>query len=127
MENDIWFRALLNKYRFKCSKGDISTEDLFSLDTKYIEEIYADLEDELSRLGKKTLFGKQTAEMEALQGKIDVITAVADYRIAKANAEDRLRKNKAVKEEINSIILQKEKDKLGNMSIEELKQLRDSL
>ena len=127
MENNIWFKALLNKYRFKCSKGDISTEDLFNLDTKYIEEIYSDLEDELSRLGKKTLFGKQTGEMDEVQGKIDVVTAVADYRIAKADAESRFRKNKAVKEEINSIILQKEKDNLANMSIDELKQLRDSL
>ncbi len=127
MENDIWFKALLNKYRFRCSKGDISTEDLFNLDTKYIEEIYSDLNDELASLGKKTLFGKQTTEMAKVQDKIDIVSAVADYRIAKSKAEEKLRQNKAVKEEINSIILQKEKDALSDMSIEELKALRDGL
>lgn len=109
MENDIWFKALLNKYRFRCSKGDISTEDLFNLDTKYIEEIYSDLNDELASLGKKTLFGKQTTEMAKVQDKIDIVSAVADYRIAKSKSEAKLRQNKAVKEEINSIILQKKK------------------
>lgn len=127
MENDIWFKALLNKYRFRCSKGDISTEDLFNLDTKYIEEIYSDLNDELASLGKKTLFGKQTTEMAKVQDKIDIVSAVADYRIAKSKSEAKLRQNKAVKEEINSIILQKEKDALSDMSIDELKALRDGL
>ena len=127
MEDDIWFKALLNKYRFRCSKGDISTEDLFNLDTKYIEEIYSDLNDELASLGKKTLFGKQTTEMAKVQDKIDIVSAVADYRIAKSKSDAKLRQNKAVKEEINSIILQKEKDALSDMSIEELKALRDGL
>ena len=46
---NVWFNAVLKKYRFSCSKGNLTTEDLFDLKMKELDGIYQDLVSEIDQ------------------------------------------------------------------------------
>ena len=124
--SNIWFNALVRSYRFEY-KGLINTEDLFDLDVKELDLIYQDLISEKSDLSSKSLLDNNTDEIDWIQGKIDVVKGVFDYKQAQSAAQAKAAKAKAMKDELNEAIAQKQKDELASMSIEQLKEIRDSL
>lgn len=124
--SNIWFDALVRSYRFEY-KGVINTEDLFDLDVKELDLIYQDLISEKSDLSSKSLLDNNTDEIDWIQGKIDVVKGVFDYKQAQSAAQAKAAKAKAMKDELNEVIAQKQKDQLADMSIEQLKEIRDSL
>lgn len=124
--SNIWFNALVRNYRFKY-KGLINTEDLFDLEMKELDIIYQDLVSEKNDLTDKSLLDTNNEEIDWIQGKIDVVKGVFDYKKAQADAQAKAAKAKSMKDELNEVIAQKQKDQLADMSIDQLKEIRDSL
>lgn len=124
--SNIWFNALVRSYRFKY-KGLINTEDLFDLEMKELDIIYQDLVSEKNDLTAKSLLDTNNEEIDWIQGKIDVVKGVFDYKKAQADAQAKAAKAKSMKDELNEVIAQKQKDQLADMSIDQLKEIRDSL
>ena len=124
--SNIWFNALVRSYRFKY-KGLINTEDLFDLEMRELDIIYQDLVSEKNDLTAKSLLDTNNEEIDWIQGKIDVVKGVFDYKKAQADAQAKAAKAKSMKDELNEVIAQKQKDQLADMSIDQLKEIRDSL
>ena len=124
--SNIWFNALVRSYRFKY-KGLINTEDLFDLQMRELDIIYQDLVSEKNDLTAKSLLDTNNEEIDWIQGKIDVVKGVFDYKKAQADAQAKAAKAKSMKDELNEVIAQKQKDQLADMSIDQLKEIRDSL
>lgn len=124
--SNIWFNALVRSYRFEY-KGLINTEDLFDLEMRELDIIYQDLVSEKNDLTAKSLLDTNNEEIDWIQGKIDVVKGVFDYKKAQADAQAKAAKAKSMKDELNEVIAQKQKDQLADMSIDQLKEIRDSL
>ena len=124
--SNIWFNALVRSYRFEY-KGLINTEDLFDLEMRELDIIYQDLVSEKNDLTAKSLLDTNNEEIDWIQGKIDVVKGVFDYKKAQSDAQSKAAKAKAMKDELNEVIAQKQKDQLADMSIDQLKEIRDSL
>lgn len=129
---NIWFNAILGKYRFSTSKGVLSTEDLFDLKMEDLDKLYQDLSMSIDELKGNSLFNNEENvekmnAIKALTDKKDIVEAIFNYHKAQQEATKKLAKTKAMKDELNEVIAQKQKDELASMDIEQLKQIRDSL
>lgn len=130
--SNIWFNAFLCKYRFNTARGNLSTEDLFDLKMADLDVIYQDLSSEIDELKGKSLFNdEENSEkintIKELEDKKGIVEAVFNYHKANKEAAEKAAKVKAMKDELNEVIAQKQKDELSSMDIEQLKQIRDSL
>ncbi len=129
---NIWFNAFLEKYRFTTAKGVLSTEDLFDLKMKDLDKLYQDLSMNIDELKGNSLFdNEENVEkmnaIKALTDKKNIVEAIFNYHKAQQEAAKKLAKTKAMKDELNEVIAQKQKDELASMDIEQLKEIRDSL
>lgn len=129
---NIWFNAFLEKYRFTTAKGVLSTEDLFDLKIKDLDKLYQDLSMSIDELKGNSLFdNEENVEkmnaIKALTDKKNIVEAIFNYHKAQQEAAQKLAKTKAMKDELNEVIAQKQKDELASMDIEQLKEIRDSL
>lgn len=129
---NIWFNAALDKYRFNTQKGNLATEDLFDLKMEELDVIYSNLSEELDVISSGTsLFEdsntKKSNEIKVLKDKIGIVKAIFDYHKSNKESAEKSAKIKAMKDELNEVIAQKQKDELASMSIDKLKSIRDSL
>ena len=129
---NVWFNAVLEKYRFVCSKGNLTTEDLFDLKMEELDSIYRGLMDDLDQLEGKSLYDNdedkdKANKIKPLEDKLCIVEGIFNYHKANKAAAERAAKTKAMKDELNEVIAQKQKDQLADMSIDQLKKIRDSL
>ena len=129
---NIWFNAALDKYRFNTSKGNLATEDLFDLKMEELDIIYSNLAEELDDMSSgASLFENANVEksndIRILKDKMNIIKSVFNYHKANKEAIEKAAKTKAMKDELNEVIAKKQKDELANLSVDELKQIRDAL
>lgn len=129
---NVWFDAVLEKYRFVCSKGNLTTEDLFDLKMEELDSIYQDLVDDLDQLEGKSLYDNdedkdKANKIKALENKLCIVETIFNYHKANKAAAEKAAKTKAMKDELNEVIAQKQKDELAGLSIDELKKIRDTL
>ena len=129
---NVWFNAILEKYRCVCSKGNLTTEDLVDLKMEELDSIYQDLIDDLDQLEGKSLYDNdedkdKANKIKALENKLCIVETIFNYHKANKAAAEKAAKTKAMKDELNEVIAQKQKDELAGLSIDELKQIRDAL
>ena len=130
---NIWFNAALDKYRFNTSKGNLATEDLFDLSMEDLDSLYSNLSDEMDELSSgASLFDEgvsteKSDEIEAVKDKMGIVKSIFNYHKSNLDAQIKAAKIKAMKDELNEVIAQKQKDELASMSVEQLKEIRDSL
>lgn len=114
------------KFRYPY-KGVITTEDLWDLNQKALDEIYKALTQDLTKLTEASLYCNKCTEDAELEAKIEIVKYIFNY---KEEADDKSRKaieNKAKKERIMEILYKKQEDSLLNMSEEDLKKMLDEL
>ena len=129
---NIWFNAALEKYRFSTSRGNLATEDLFDLKMSDLDKLYQDLSAEIDDLKGNSLFDdeenvEKVNTIKALTDKRHIVEAVFNYHKAIQESNKKAAKTIAMKDELNEVIAQKQKDELASMDIEQLKEIRDSL
>lgn len=128
----MWIEALSKKLRFEY-KGLISTEDLFDLSLKDLDEIYRKLKkelDEYKQYSADSLLdddAEKDETYEELQLKIDIVTAVFSH--LKKQQEELQRKIalQNQRDKILGIIADKQDEELSNKSISELKEILDNM
>lgn len=128
----MWIEALSKKLRFEY-KGLISTEDLFDLSLKDLDEIYRKLKkelDEYKQYSADSLLdddAEKDETYEELQLKIDIVTAVFTH--LKKQQEELQRKIalQNQRDKILGIIADKQDEELSNKSISELKEILDNM
>ena len=81
---NVWFNAVLEKYRFVCSKGNLTTEDLFDLKMEELDSIYQDLIDDLDQLEGKSLYDNdedkdKANKIKALENKLCIVESIFNY------------------------------------------------
>ena len=123
---NIFEYAVENKLRFPY-KGNISTEDLYSLSVSDLDMIYKTLKREAKRNGEESLLATKSNDDVALDTKIEIVKHIVEKKLAQVEARKTAAANKAKKEKILSILEEKQDAALKNMSEEDLRKMLDTL
>lgn len=118
---NIFEYAAMNRLRFQY-KGSITTEDLYSLPVKALDEIYQGLAADLAaKQGAKSLMAKQDKDTEQLTIKMKIVEYIYGQKIAQIEAAKRAAAQKQQDQVILELIAKKEQQALEGMSVEELR------
>jgi len=126
-------KALVQNFRYPSSKGQITTEDLFSLplisDTGFdLDSVAMELHAKLEKLPKISFV--KNAMRGTVSTKLADCLEVVKYVISikEEQAEAALKEATKVKrnEKLNELIARKQDDEMANLSLEELIALRDA-
>lgn len=118
---NIFEYAAMNRLRFQY-KGSITTEDLYSLPVKALDEIYQGLAADLAaKQGAKSLMAKQDKDTEQLTIKMKIVEYIYGQKIAQTEAAKRAAAQKQQDQVILELIAKKEQQALEGMSVEELR------
>lgn len=105
-------------------KGSISTEDLFALKNSELNQIYKTLCEEKDSLGEYSLDDdSDTPVKEELALKIEIVTEIFNDNKDAAEKAKNARLKAEKNAEILKLIEEKQKDKLKELSVDELKAL----
>lgn len=123
---NIFEYAVENKLRFPY-KGNISTEDLYSLSVSELDTIYKTLKREAKRNGEESLLATKSNDDVALDTKIEIVKHIVEKKLAQVEARKTAASNKAKKDKILSILEEKQDAALKNMSEEDLRKMLETL
>lgn len=123
---NIFEYAVENKLRFPY-KGNISTEDLYSLSVSDLDMIYKTLKREAKRNGEESLLATKSNDDVALDTKIEIVKHIVEKKLAQVEARKTAAANKAKKDKILSILEEKQDAALKNMSEEDLRKMLETL
>lgn len=110
--------------RFPTSKGSITVEDLWKLPLIKADPCLDDLAIDLSRAIERSpgkSFVLEVADVnETLQLKFDIVKDIIDTKLLEQESRKLLTAKAEKKKEILALIAEKQKDALGEQSIEQL-------
>lgn len=121
--DNIFFEAVKKQLRFNVN-GNISVEDLFTVNYDVLSRYEESLSKEVESFGKSRRGSvNTTAAQENTKLRLAIVTAILDYRDVE---KQRISSEKEIKEhnqKIMSLIKQKQDESLEGLSVEELKGL----
>ncbi|MBR5503127.1 MAG: hypothetical protein IKV87_01575 [Methanobrevibacter sp.] len=124
---NIWIEGLKNKYRFEF-RGLISIEDLFDLSLENLDIIYKNLKKEENDLQADSLLDSvDNPLIKENQIKIEIVKSIFNMKQIEIDNIEKAMVNKARKEKILAIIENKQDQELTEKSIEELREIYNSI
>lgn len=112
--------ALKMKLRFATSKGNLSTEDLFSLNLQDLDKIAVGLDEELSKSPKKSFISDVTPETKVVELRFNIVKDIINTKLAEKVAKEQSKEKQAKKAQLMEILARKQAESLENLSEEEL-------
>lgn len=122
---DIFKIASQLRLRFQTPKGELSTEQLWSLSLEELDSLAVSLETQHKESGKKSFIHKSTDKDRVAKLRFDVVLDILTTKVAQEEAASEALEIKAHNEKILGLIADKKDQQLANKSVAELtKQLR---
>lgn len=112
--------ALKMKLCFATSKGNLSTEDLFSLNLQDLDKIAVGLDEELSKSPKKSFISDVTPETKVVELRFNIVKDIINTKLAEKAAKEQSKEKQAKKAQLMEILARKQAESLENLSEEEL-------
>jgi len=129
---DIFEKASRLKLRFASPKGLLSIEDLWDIPLTNrngvnLDKIAQGLRQSLRESTNESFVVKSNKADEILQLQFDIVKYIIDVRLAEEEMAEKLKVDRQKKQRIMAIIAEKEDQSLMGKSLEELKELANSL
>lgn len=118
--------AIRNKMRFPF-KGQISVEDLWDLDVKALDGVFKTLNSKVKVSQEESLLQTCSGESEELMLQIEIIKYIASVKLAEAEARRNAETKRAKRQQILSILADKQENDLKNKTSEELQAMLAAL
>ena len=118
--------ATRGKYRFSF-KGSITVEDLWDLSPQNLDTIYKSLTKELKQSQEESLLVKKTEVDSVLDDKINLVKYIVLTKLKEEDQRNKEREFKEKKQKILGHIADKQDNELQSKSIDELKDMLESL
>ena len=118
--------ATRGKYRFSF-KGSITVEDLWDLSPQNLDTIYKALTKELKQSQEESLLVKKTEVDAVLDDKINLVKYIVLTKLKEEDQRNKEREYKKKKQKILGLIADKQDNELQSKSIDELKDMLESL
>ncbi len=118
--------ATRGKYRFSF-RGSITVEDLWDLSPQNLDTIYKALTKELKQSQEESLLVKKTEVDAVLDDKINLVKYIVLTKLKEEDQRNKEREFKEKKQKILGLIADKQDNELQSKSIDELKDMLESL
>lgn len=118
--------AVRNKMRFPF-KGQISVEDLWDLDVNALDNIFKTLNGKVKVSQEESLLQTRSKESDELMLQIEIVKYIVSVKLAEAEARKNAEANRAKKQQILSILADKQENDLKNKTPEELQAMLAAL
>ena len=124
--SELFFNAVKNKYRFPSKRGNLTTEQLFDLSCKELDEIYGELAERVDATPRKSLLSPRTKADSELEDMAEIVKRVFEYKESVRERIEKAQETRQKKQRLLDILAEKRDDALKNMTEEELlKKLRE--
>lgn len=124
--NNIFIMATRQKFRFPF-KGVATVEDLWDLNVRDLDSIFKALNSQKKQNDEESLLSTKSAEDSILEAKIEIVKFIVATKLAEAE-QNRIRvEQREKKNRIAEILADKQDEELRGKSVEELKQMLDSM
>jgi hypothetical protein len=124
-------KASRMRLRFDSERGLLTTEDLWKLPLEgnklCLDKIAKGLYQEIRENSIESFVSKTSSRNKELQLKFDIVKYIIDVRLQEKDSAEKQVQNRQKKEEILSIIKEKESESMKSMNTEQLKALLESL
>ena len=130
---DLFFEAARQKIKFETAKGVLSTEDLFDLPLRShteranLDTIAMKLNKQLEDAGTKSFVDETVAGNEETKLKFDIVLCVINFKKAENKAKLERKENAEKKQQLLSLIANKENEKLADMDLDDLRKMVEKL
>ena len=118
--------ATRGKYRFSF-RGSITVEDLWDLSPQNLDTIYKALTKELKQSQEESLLVKKTEVDAVLDDKINLVKYIVLTKLKEEDQRNKEREFKEKQQKILGLIADKQDNELQSKSIDELKDMLESL
>ena len=118
--------ATRGKYRFSF-KGSITVEDLWDLSPQNLDTIYKSLTKELKQSQEESLLVRKTEVDSVLDDKINLVKYIVLTKLKEEDQRNKEREFTEKKQKILGLIADKQDNELQSKSIDELKDMLESL
>lgn len=127
--NELFITATRKKLRFPTNKGNATTEDLWDLSLRELDTIFKALNAQVKQSNEESLLDTQTKSKDdiILDTKIAIVKHIFKVKKSEAEAAKTAAANAAQRQRIGEIIAAKEDAALQGKTVEELRELLDSL
>lgn len=126
MDLNIFEVAARQKFRF-AFKGTVTVEELWDLRVEDLDLIYRELVLQIDHVNRASLLNKKTNKDEILNMKIDIITHIVNVKMQEQLARETERQRAVQKQNIMSVLANKQETELLSKSVEELEQMLEEL
>lgn len=116
--------AIKSKFRFVTPKGTLTTEQLWDLSKKELDEIAVSLSDELEKTGKKSFLKEESPVNVLIKKKLDIVLDILQTKVDEDKQRSEALERKRYNEKIDDLILKKQEQELENLPLEELIKLK---
>lgn len=115
------------KIRFSSDRGLISVEDLWDLSLTELDKIAIALNNELKAAETESFIKKVATQSPVTQLMFDIVKRVIEVRLADLDKAEKAEVTRLKKQQIMSIIADKESDELKGTSLEDLQAMLNDL
>lgn len=125
--NELFVIAARKKFRFQSAKGFLTVEDLWDLSLAALDRIAVDLDEKITKLGRKSFIGRKTESDTEVTQQLDVVKFVIETKMAE-NELAKVRADKLAQKAFLTGLLEKKKtEQLEGLSVEEIQKQLDQL
>ena len=126
MSNTMFEVATRNRYRFPY-KGLITVEDLWDLTVKELDTIFKALNSQVKQAKEESLLETRSQADVELDTQIEIIKHIVSVKQEETSSRKKDKENAEKKQQLLSILANKENEALLNKSPEELKKMIEEL
>lgn len=124
--NELFIKATRQKFRFNF-KGVATVEDLWDMNVRDLDTIFKGLNAQAKQAAEESLLAVKSNEDAVLEAKIEIVKYIVATKLAEAEQRRIRAENREKKNRIAEILADKQDEELRGKSVEELKQLYDSM
>jgi hypothetical protein len=126
MSEKMFELAVRTKMRFPF-KGLVSVEDLWDLSVENLDLVFKTLNSQVKQVKEESLLNKKTQEDKMLDMQIEIVKYIVKTKLDEESARLQEREQREKKQKIMSVLANKQEQDLLNKSVDELKEMLDSL
>lgn len=120
---NIFEQASRQKLRFDTAKGQIATEDLWSLSLTSLDTIAKNVNRILKAETEESFISTRSKSNEELELKLEILKFVIAWRIEESNATKRKAEKAAKLSQLKQLASTKANENLSQMSLEDIEKL----
>lgn len=116
--------AVLGAKSTKFASGNYTPQKLTELDIDVLDRLAVATQEEVEKSKGKSFISKTTTKDKALKVKFDLVLDILNTKVELMNKASEAADKKKHNDEIDALIYKKEKEQLGDLSVEELRKLK---